>query len=190
VKSGRTLAVPSILRARVYKSAKKLGHGVGYKYAHEAKRFVAQDYLARTNLLRADGARRGKEIKERVEKWRAELPKKESHRCTQINTIEKRTASKNPRSTGENFPGGAGGGIHRPVRPVEDADAQRPHDLVFAPLPDELDIWRCWNLMRWNRCACLFYAEEKNLAARRKLKNWRPDIALGKNSACANRGGL
>ncbi|HUZ08146.1 MAG TPA: replication-associated recombination protein A, partial [Candidatus Paceibacterota bacterium] len=46
VKSGRTIAVPEHLRDASYKSAKKLGHGVGYQYAHDGKEhFVAQDYL-------------------------------------------------------------------------------------------------------------------------------------------------
>src|SRR5208282_364406 len=46
VRSGRTLPVPEHLRDASYKSAKKLGHGAGYKYAHEDENhFVPQDYL-------------------------------------------------------------------------------------------------------------------------------------------------
>ncbi len=63
VKSGRTIAVPEHLRDAHYKGAKKLGHGVGYQYAHEGKEhFVAQDYLGVDKiLLRADRTGRGKE---------------------------------------------------------------------------------------------------------------------------------
>ena len=46
VKSGRTLAVPEHLRDASYKGAQRLGHGEGYKYAHEfPEHFVVQDYL-------------------------------------------------------------------------------------------------------------------------------------------------
>jgi len=46
VESGRTLAVPEHLRDASYKGAKRLGHGEGYKYAHEYEgHFVPQDYL-------------------------------------------------------------------------------------------------------------------------------------------------
>jgi putative ATPase len=77
VKSGRTLAVPEHLRDASYKSAKKLGHGVGYQYAHDGKEhFVAQDYLG-TDKIYYEPTDQGveKKIKERVEKWRAEFAK-------------------------------------------------------------------------------------------------------------------
>src|SRR5207245_4543678 len=46
VKSGRTLAVPEHLRDSHYQGAKRLGHGQGYKYAHDFPgHFVVQDYL-------------------------------------------------------------------------------------------------------------------------------------------------
>src|SRR5258707_13099944 len=46
VESGRTLAVPEHLRDAHYKGAKRLGHGEGYKYAHDfPEQFVAQGYL-------------------------------------------------------------------------------------------------------------------------------------------------
>src|SRR3954454_11380560 len=46
VKSGRTLPVPEHLRDSHYQGAKGLGHGVGYKYAHDhPDHFVVQDYL-------------------------------------------------------------------------------------------------------------------------------------------------
>src|SRR5881227_602045 len=46
VESGRTLPVPEHLRDAHYRGAKRLGHGEGYKYAHDfPEHFVAQDYL-------------------------------------------------------------------------------------------------------------------------------------------------
>jgi putative ATPase len=77
VKSGRTLAVPEHLRDASYKSAKKLGHGAGYKYAHEGENhFVPQDYLGADKVY-YEPTEQGveKKIKERVEKWRAEFSK-------------------------------------------------------------------------------------------------------------------
>jgi len=77
VKSGRTLAVPEHLRDAHYKGAKRLGHGVGYEYAHDhPEHFVAQDYLGADKTY-YEPTEQGteKKIKERVEKWRAELAK-------------------------------------------------------------------------------------------------------------------
>jgi putative ATPase len=77
VKSGRTLAVPEHLRDGHYAGAKKLGHGVGYEYAHDGKEhFVAQDYLGADKIY-YEPTEQGveKKIKERVEKWRAEFAK-------------------------------------------------------------------------------------------------------------------
>jgi putative ATPase len=77
VRSGRTIAVPEHLRDAHYSGAKKLGHGVGYKYAHEGKEhFVAQDYLG-VDKIYYQPTEQGveKKIKERVEKWRAEFSK-------------------------------------------------------------------------------------------------------------------
>jgi putative ATPase len=46
VKQGRTIPVPRHLRDAHYKGAKKLGHGEGYQYAHDAPGGIAaQDYL-------------------------------------------------------------------------------------------------------------------------------------------------
>jgi putative ATPase len=77
VESGRTLAVPEHLRDSHYSGAKILGHGVGYKYAHEGKdHFVAQDYLGADKRY-YEPTEQGveKKIKERIEKWRAEFSK-------------------------------------------------------------------------------------------------------------------
>jgi len=75
VRSGRTLAVPEHLRDGNYKGAKRLGHGQGYQYAHDHPgHFVAQDYLG-TGRRYYEPTDQGveKKIKERVEKWRAQL---------------------------------------------------------------------------------------------------------------------
>ena len=77
VKSGRTLAVPEHLLDGHYAGAKKLGHGVGYEYAHNGQEhFVAQDYLGAEKIY-YEPTDQGveKKIKERVEKWRGEFAK-------------------------------------------------------------------------------------------------------------------
>jgi len=73
VKSGRTLAVPEHLRDAHYKGAKRLGHGEGYKYAHEfPEHFVVQDHLgAAKRYYEPSDQGVEKKIKERVERWRA-----------------------------------------------------------------------------------------------------------------------
>jgi putative ATPase len=77
VESGRTLPVPEHLRDSSYPGAKRLGHGEGYKYAHNYEgHFVTQDYLGSERRYyepTEQGAE--KRIKERVEKWRAEIEK-------------------------------------------------------------------------------------------------------------------
>ena len=73
VESGRTLPVPESLRDGHYPGAKRLGHGVGYQYAHDHPgHFVAQDYLGADKRY-YEPTEQGveKKIKERVEKWRA-----------------------------------------------------------------------------------------------------------------------
>jgi putative ATPase len=46
VQSGRTASIPSYLMDAHYKGAKKLGHGIGYKYAHDyPNHYVKQQYL-------------------------------------------------------------------------------------------------------------------------------------------------
>ena len=46
VEEGRTLEVPTHLKDASYKSAKKLGRGAGYQYAHNApQHYVEQEYL-------------------------------------------------------------------------------------------------------------------------------------------------
>jgi len=73
VESGRTLPVPEHLRDASYRGARRLGHGQGYKYAHNfPDHFVAQDYLGQQKRY-YEPSDQGVErkIKERVEKWRA-----------------------------------------------------------------------------------------------------------------------
>ena len=75
VQSGRTLPVPEPMRDASYRGAKRLGHGQGYQYAHDHPgHFVAQDYLGAERRY-YDPTEQGveKKIKERVEKWRAQL---------------------------------------------------------------------------------------------------------------------
>jgi putative ATPase len=73
VESGRTLAVPEHLRDASYRGARRLGHGQGYKYAHDyPEHFVAQDYLgAEKRYYEPSEQGVEKKIKERVERWRA-----------------------------------------------------------------------------------------------------------------------
>ena len=78
MRSGRTMAVPEHLRDAHYSGAKRLGHGAGYEYAHDAKEhFVAQDYLGADKVY-YEPTEQGveKKIKERVEKWRAQFADK------------------------------------------------------------------------------------------------------------------
>jgi putative ATPase len=75
VRTGRTLGVPEHLRDAHYAGATKLGHGVGYEYAHDYPgHFVAQDYLGGDKRY-YEPSEQGteKKIRERVEKWRALL---------------------------------------------------------------------------------------------------------------------
>jgi putative ATPase len=73
VESGRTLTVPEHLRDAHYQGAKRLGHGEGYKYAHDFEgHFVPQDYLgAMRRYYEPTDQGAEKKIKERLEKWRA-----------------------------------------------------------------------------------------------------------------------
>lgn len=75
IEEGRTLEVPSHLRDSNYPGAKKLGHGVGYKYPHSYPgQLVKQDYLPEKRVYyqpRDSGFE--KEIKARLEKIRQQL---------------------------------------------------------------------------------------------------------------------
>lgn len=72
VRNGRTLPVPPALRDGHYAGAKKLGHGVGYKYAHDHPgHFVPQDHLVsdRTYYTPTEQGVE-KKIKDRLDRWR------------------------------------------------------------------------------------------------------------------------
>jgi putative ATPase len=79
VQSGRTLEVPKHLKDTHYRGAQRLGHGKGYKYAHDyPEHFVQQDYLgAARQYYTPTEQGTEKRIKERLDKWRT-LSKKES----------------------------------------------------------------------------------------------------------------
>ena len=83
VESGRTLPVPEHLRDSSYAGAKRLGHGQGYKYAHDfPDHVVAQDYLgAQKHYYEPTEQGAEKKIKERLEKWRQII--KENHEGNQ-----------------------------------------------------------------------------------------------------------
>jgi putative ATPase len=73
VRENPTQAVPKHLRDGTYAGAERLGHGKGYKYAHDqAEHYVVQDYLEVARRFyepTAQGTER--KIKERLEQWRA-----------------------------------------------------------------------------------------------------------------------
>jgi putative ATPase len=51
VREGRTLPVPDYLKDANYPGAERLGHGVGYKYAHSFEgHWVDQDYIPTTRI--------------------------------------------------------------------------------------------------------------------------------------------
>lgn len=72
VRSARTLEVPAHLRDAHYKGAKTLGHGEGYKYAHDYEgHFVPQGYLPEARRY-YEPTQQGWEAKiaERLSEWR------------------------------------------------------------------------------------------------------------------------
>jgi len=72
---GRTLAVPAHLRDSHYKGAKALGHGEGYKYAHDHEGgYVPQAYLPEGRTYYTP-SRHGAEarIADRLEVWRQQF---------------------------------------------------------------------------------------------------------------------
>ena len=77
VESGRTLAVPEALKDTHYKGAARLGHGEGYKYAHDFEgHIVAQDHLPEVRHY-YEPSNQGFEtkVRERMEKWKQLLKK-------------------------------------------------------------------------------------------------------------------
>ena len=118
VRSGRTIAVPEHLRDGHYAGAKKLGHSVGYQYAHNGKdHFVPQEYLgADKTYYNPTDQGVEKKIKERVEKWRAQFKAMRKARTSHDERRIQRTGPlQNPRRVIPHLTSGKGGGIHRPV---------------------------------------------------------------------------
>ena len=75
VKTKRTVPVPKHLRDSHYQGAEKLGHGTGYKFAHDhPNHFVAQDYLGVDRTF-YNPTEQGMEIKikERLDNWRKQF---------------------------------------------------------------------------------------------------------------------
>ncbi len=75
VEEGRILEVPDHLKDSSYSSAKKLGHGIGYKYSHKGdKHYLPQDYLPAAKQYYFPG-NLGYERK--MKEWLKELKKQE-----------------------------------------------------------------------------------------------------------------
>lgn len=75
IRAGRTLAVPAHLKDSHYKGASSLGHGTGYKYAHDYEGgFVPQGYLPEGRTYYTP-SRNGAEarIADRLEAWRQQF---------------------------------------------------------------------------------------------------------------------
>ena len=72
VRSGRTLEVPAHLKDAHYAGAAQLGHGKGYKYAHDYEGgVVAQDFLGAERRFYEPGERGTEQkIRERMDHWR------------------------------------------------------------------------------------------------------------------------
>jgi putative ATPase len=82
VKEGRTITVPKHLKDAHYLAAKRLGHGEGYQYPHDApKGFIEQEYLG-VDKLYYEPTDRGyeQEVRKAMQEWRenqAEPPRTE-----------------------------------------------------------------------------------------------------------------
>lgn len=76
VKVKRTQEVPAALKDTSYRGAKKLGHGAGYKYAHDYKdHYVEQEYMPpKERYYEPTDQGFEKEIKARLEKLRKQDP--------------------------------------------------------------------------------------------------------------------
>lgn len=73
IRENPTVPVPKHLRDGHYRGAEQLGHGIGYKYAHDhPEHFVVQDHLGVVRRF-YDPSSQGTErkIKDRLDQWRA-----------------------------------------------------------------------------------------------------------------------
>ena len=78
VEQGRTLEVPKHLKDTHYKGSARLGHGKGYKYAHDFEGHVVEQEHMPEHRQYYEPGDQGFEIKvrERMEKWKQLLKKK------------------------------------------------------------------------------------------------------------------
>jgi len=78
VEEGRTMEVPKHLKDANYRGAEKLGHGIGYKYAHDYKNhYVEQEYIPEKKIYyEPTDIGYEKKIKEYLDKLRR--PKKDT----------------------------------------------------------------------------------------------------------------
>jgi putative ATPase len=77
VEQGRTLEVPAALKDKHYKGAERLGHGTGYKYAHDYEgHIVDQDYLPeKRQYYKPSDQGFEQKVRDRMEKWKQQLKK-------------------------------------------------------------------------------------------------------------------
>ncbi|MBM3891888.1 MAG: replication-associated recombination protein A, partial [Verrucomicrobia bacterium] len=75
VEKGRTLEVPDHLKDTHYKGAERLGHGVGYQYAHDHEGgIVAQKHLPEKRIYyKPTDHGFEREVQRRLAEWRAKL---------------------------------------------------------------------------------------------------------------------
>ena len=75
VENGQTLPVPDHLKDTHYKGAERLGHGKGYKYAHDFEGHVVEQEYVPTTKKYYEPSDQGFELKvrERIEKWKQQL---------------------------------------------------------------------------------------------------------------------
>jgi putative ATPase len=78
VEQGRTLEVPKHLKDTHYKGSARLGHGKGYKYAHDFEGHVVDQEHLPEHRKYYEPSDQGFEVKvrERMEKWKQQLKKK------------------------------------------------------------------------------------------------------------------
>lgn len=81
VASGRTLDVPRHLRSTAYKGADSLGHGEGYRYAHDYDgNFIPQAYLPEgRRYYEPTGNGQEARIRERLDFWRRQFEENAGH---------------------------------------------------------------------------------------------------------------
>jgi putative ATPase len=81
VTSGRTLEVPRHLRSTAYKGAGSLGHGEGYRYAHDYDgNFIPQAYLPEgRRYYEPTGNGQEARIRERLDFWRRQFEETAGH---------------------------------------------------------------------------------------------------------------